>query len=366
MTNIVVSSSARHLALPERVPQVLHWDFLMPQVLTPGPTTYLPPVRIAALLPATCITSLIEAAVDSIASLVVGIIDAAAREAIALVATEPAPAADPAPASVTTDLPAGPRTIEHAHVGWNDLPFDIFAAVRLAFERAMDRSVQYLSGQDTNVQWAAAISDLHKAVQVAARGSNPKRSAARNRVDRPGAPPSGTSSVLYNNPVDLARQHQKKMEEGQRLSQRLDDLMNLKVELSEGRCLVGEYRFVLHPRRDGSDGVIVGKRQWGDYYQDHPRVVFTQQQMAEALADLGAIGKPGAGATEEVRRGKIIVDRSPVTEIVLASHAASRPPSAQAEIDDLNEARRDLARKTLTDLAGKMQQPTRSHVEQRH
>lgn len=302
------------LALPARVPIVDYSrprpeHFFGPQIIHLPP----PPVRIAGLLSATC-----------------------SAPVIAAVATE--------------------RVIAHAHVGWNLMPFETFAHARLAVEKVADHLVRLINGEEDSVQWAAAISDLHKAGQIVARGSNPQRAQRRRNT-----PPSGTSSVLYNNPVDLAKQHQKTIEEGHRLAKRLDDLMNLKVDLTDGRCLVGEYRFVLHPRRDGSDGVVVGRRQWGDYYQDHPRVVFTKEQMAAVLVELDALGKPGAAVADGVRRGKVIVDRGPVTEIVLTK----RTGGAEAQIADANAFRHAAARTKLTEITSKPQ-PSRSHVGQRH
>lgn len=256
-----------------------------------------------------------------------------------------------------------PRTIEHAHEGWLKLPPQAFIQARLAFERVMDHGLDYMLGNESNVQWAAAISDLHRAIQVAARGSNPQRTPSRQR---------STTNLMYNTPERKTdREHQKHLEEGRRLSKVLARLLNLEVELTEGLYVAGEYRFVLHPWY-GGDGVNVGRRLPNGKYQESKRAVFSKEQLAEALAELGAVGRPGGNVatSEEVRRGKVIVDRGPVKEIVLAK----RTGGAEAEIASANESRRDAARAKLTDLASKMQQPARrpdgtpahSRVDQRH
>lgn len=268
------------LALPARIPIVDHSrpkpDHTFGKQIIHLPP---PPVRIAALLPATC---------------------GAPAEAVA---TE--------------------RVIAHAHVGWNAMPFHDFADSRLAIEKIADHLVRYLNGQDTIVQWEAGVTDLRRAVQqIAARGSHPQRSTRRNATQ---TPPSGTSSVLSNTPERRdARERQKHLEEGRRLSKVLRRLLDLDVELSEGIYVCGEHdkwRFTLKPWYGGSDGMDVGRLQPNGKYLESKRTVFNQDQLAEALVELGIeIAPAGHGvgtiqAWRETPVGKMIVGRGPVVTL---------------------------------------------------
>lgn len=305
------------LAIPERVPQVLHWDFLMPQVLDPGPTTHLPAPLIAGLLPASCSAPVIP--------------------------------------SVATDLPNASRSIEHAHEGWNQLPHQAFAQARLAFERAMDRGVLYLTGENDNVQWASAISDLHRAIQIAARSSNPQRTPSRKR---------SATNLIFDRQSQLDQgKYQKHAEEARRLEAVMLRIVGIAVAgLTEGVYGAGEYRYSLKPWI-GGDGLEIERKLPSGRYVVCSRPIFFADQLGEALADLDEKYRAATGHNPAPARGKFIVERGPVKEIVLPSRAR-----AEAEIANLDEARRQIAKSTLTDLASKMQQPSpaRNHAGQRH